>query len=852
MATNDDISNSGENIGNALNDAAAAASRSKANSKALQDALRDLKGVVKSTGSAFLDSSEDFKKFNQSVDSANRFISRGSSKLFGKGGASAGISAVSSGISSLIKSLLNYNDSQLSLYDRVSKLGISTGSSADQIHSLIQSSGYWDTRFEGFVGSVERLGTGLINLGPTTSAGAAQLAKILNVTEFEDSFIKLGYSIEGLSKVQTDYIKMQESTGIVLNKNADVVKRDSLAYAESLKVLSGITGESVDKLSQTMAAQLADVKFALRIRELEMSGDKEGAARLKETAAIVDTLYGPAEASAVRDLLANGFATTKEGEGLLVKSRSEALMWAQQVNQGTMTPTEFAQRIAKANISMDQQFGKSLNQSNEFQNQLNMTARGMGSSNQIVNASSEKAVKDIIVAQRDSQKENNALKNIQIAQIKAERAAGTASGEMMKALNGPFTSAFTFLAGTVKSVALFSAQLGNFLFGKQTEAFENVIRAVGDPADIKKLETSLNANIISLDQTIAKQRKDAEIVKDRKARYEAAERKQAEVAERLKRRQPVTERERVSTADEVMITRQVYEEAKKQEAAKYGKSSEELQQERENLARRRAGVQTSYTERKKEEAKAQETTTFTKAQVEKLFQFSGGLTGDYAHFSQLDPAFAKKLVAFAENYNKLTGKKLDLQSSYRSPEEQAKLYDAWVAAGGSETKPTVNTPYGNLTTPAKGLSNHNSGNAVDIDKAQLDDTLLRQFGLTRPHKGDKVHVEAMPGARNGGVFDGATSGYPMMFHGTEAIIPMLDGKTVPLNLKNSGSDTNHAQIRSSMGKIQETQTAAAVNTPKVNSAKDFSDMLTSKVEQMIQRVSASNSIYSDIKLYMSN
>ena len=852
MATNDDISNSGENIGNALNDAAAAASKSKANSKALQDALRDLKGVVKSTGSAFLDSSEDFKKFNQSVDSANQFISRSSSKLFGKGGTSAGIRVVSSGLASLIKSLLNYNDSQLSLYDRVAKLGISTGTSADEIHGLIQSSGYWDTRFEGFIGSVERLGTGLISLGSTTSAGTSQLAKILNVTAVEDSFIKLGYSIEGLSKVQIDYLKMQESTGIVLNKNADVVKRDSLAYAESLKVLSGITGESVDKLSQTMAAQLADIKFALKIRELEMSGDKEGAARLKETAAIVETLYGPAEAHAVRDLLANGFATTKEGEGLLVKSRSEALRWAQQTTQGIMTPTEFAQRIAKANISIDQQFGKSLNQSNELQNQLNVNAKGMASSNQIVNASSEKAVKDIIVAQRDSQKENNALKNIQIAQIKAERAAGTASGEMMKALNGPFTSAFTFLAGTVKSVALFSAQLGNFLFGKQTEAFENVIRAVGDPADIKKLETSLTANIISIDQSIATQKKDADIVKDRKARYQAALKKQEEVASRLQRKQPVTERERTSTADAVTETRLIYEETKKQEAIKYGKSSEELQQERESLTRRRAGVQTSYTERKSEEVKTQGTPNFTQSQIEKLIQFSGGLTGDYFHFSQLDPAFAKKLVAFAEKYNQLTGKKLDLQSSYRSPEEQAKLYDAWVDAGGSSTNPTVNTPYGQLTTPSKKRSNHNAGQAVDISATQLNDQLLKQFGLTRPHPWDPVHVEGMPGAKTGGIFDGATSGYPMMFHGTEAIIPMLDGKTVPLNFKNASSETNHAQIRNSMGKTQETQSTATANTPKVNSAKEFSEMLTSKVDQMIQRVSASNSIYSDIKLYMSN
>ena len=853
MSANDEITNAGANIGSGLQDAANAASNSKVKTKALSDSLSDFKGLVKSTGSAFLDSSDELSRFSRITDSANSLISRGASRAFGKGGAAAaGISLASNGLAALVKTLLKYNDNQLSLYDRVAKLGISTGTSADGVHSLIQSSGYWDARFEGFLGSAEKLGTGLISLGNTTSEGAAQLAKILNVTEFEDSFIKLGYSLEGLSKVQTDYIKMQESTGIKIDRDANVVKRNSLAYAESLKVLSAITGQSVDKLSQTMAAQLADTSFAIKIRQMEQSGDKAGAERLKEAATLAEELYGPDTGRAVRDLLANGYATTKQAEGLIIKSRGEAQGWARSIDQNTMDPLELVKNIGKAAVSMDKQFGKSIGFSDQLQSDIDMTAKGVANAYQIADTKTTAELKDIIIANRDKQKSDADLKNVQIAQTNTERAVGMASGEMMKSLNGPLTSALTFLTGTVKSVALFSAQLGNFLFGKQTEAFENVIRAVGDPKDIKNLEINLTSNIRDVDALIAKQKKDGDFVKQRKADYEKATAKQKEVDDRIRNKQSVTERERASTANDLMQARAIYEESKRQEASRYGKSSEELQQERESFVQRRTGTRTAYTERRTEEAQQQNATAFTEDQITKFIQFSGGLSGDLTHFNQLEPEFAKKIVAFAENYNKMTGKKLNLESAYRSPEEQAKLYDAWVAAGGSKDKPIVDTPYGRLKTPAKTHSNHNEGRAVDISSSQLDDNILKQFGLNRPVRGDDVHVEAMPGAKNGGIFDGASSGYPMMFHGTEAIIPMLDGKTVPLALKNASTDTNHSALRSSMAKSASTQTAGTSQAKTTNPAKEFADMLNDKVEQMITRVSASNSIYSDIKLYMSN
>lgn len=49
------------------------------------------------------------------------------------------------------------------------------------------------------------------------------------------------------------------------------------------------------------------------------------------------------------------------------------------------------------------------------------------------------------------------------------------------------------------------------------------------------------------------------------------------------------------------------------------------------------------------------------------------------------------------------------------------------------------------------------------------------------------HIHAEVAAKLGGVFSGATSGYPATLHGTEAVVPLPDGRTIPVVIKNPES-----------------------------------------------------------------
>jgi hypothetical protein len=48
--------------------------------------------------------------------------------------------------------------------------------------------------------------------------------------------------------------------------------------------------------------------------------------------------------------------------------------------------------------------------------------------------------------------------------------------------------------------------------------------------------------------------------------------------------------------------------------------------------------------------------------------------------------------------------------------------------------------------------------------------------------GDSEPAESLPGAANGNILQGSKSGYLAMLHGTEAVIPLPDGRSVPVNL----------------------------------------------------------------------
>lgn len=180
-------------------------------------------------------------------------------------------------------------------------------------------------------------------------------------------------------------------------------------------------------------------------------------------------------------------------------------------------------------------------------------------------------------------------------------------------------------------------------------------------------------------------------------------------------------------------------------------------------------------------------TASSASNVQDLFNFGSG-SGSKSNFEQLDSGFKSAVIKAAEEYNAATGKKLQINSAKRDSDDQARLYNEWIARG--RTGRPVGKP---------GTSRHEHGMAVDIQNygdSQAVAALNRQ-GLYQKVPNDPVHFQFA----NGGISRGPRSGYLATLHGPEAVVPLPDGKTIPVRIQGLEDGKMFDTLKSDMGNM---------------------------------------------------
>jgi uncharacterized membrane protein YgcG len=175
----------------------------------------------------------------------------------------------------------------------------------------------------------------------------------------------------------------------------------------------------------------------------------------------------------------------------------------------------------------------------------------------------------------------------------------------------------------------------------------------------------------------------------------------------------------------------------------------------------------------------------------------------------LEPGVQKRLAGMASEYFNTTGQKIQVNTAYRDSKEQAELFKK----------------YGSPRAAPPGRSKHEVGLAFDINSADANKAvglgLFEKFGFARPVSAEAWHIEAKearggspdnpaapgksvkvagaggketspdtgkPSAKNGGIVKGPTSGFDAELHGAEAVVPLPDGKKIPVTFSNLGKN----------------------------------------------------------------
>lgn len=177
--------------------------------------------------------------------------------------------------------------------------------------------------------------------------------------------------------------------------------------------------------------------------------------------------------------------------------------------------------------------------------------------------------------------------------------------------------------------------------------------------------------------------------------------------------------------------------------------------------------------------------------AEDLLTFGSG-TGSKANFDGLSDRMKNAVLKAAEQYKSATGKTLKINSANRTFEEQQRLYNELAPKGKPVAKP--------------GKSNHEQGNAVDIQNYSdpLAVSAMRSQGLTNSIKGDPQHFSGS-GFANGGIASGPKSGYSTTLHGTEAIVPLPNGNSIPVEMPmgNNSTDEQNEILEEQINKMSD-------------------------------------------------
>ena len=822
----------------------------------LSTAVKSLADAFQATNSALLNSEQSFTKYQQSVKESQKFLNAAGVYFFRGSGARLTILGLASVAQKVVNAVLESNDVQLAAFDRLSKLGVNLGTTAEGLTEITNNTGLWSKRNEGLMKSTEKLGTGLTNLGENTNKGVRQLSKILNVTDgVTEEFMRLGLSVEELMTLQTDYVSIQTMLGPTIEKDAAKEQKASRDYVTTLMALSALTGNNVTSLSAQMAEAKRDNQFRTRLTLLRQTTEGRVVADRYELAeTIAQSFFGDETAKGVRDFLATGTATTKEGEALLLKTRGQISGWVQDLKAGRITADEFNNKIAKASLDFEKDNREALMLSEDFQRKSGSSAKVLeGARKKLEGQSLEDAKAEVEKQKLKKQMLKDGeegLKEQDIIMFKLSQKVGITNDKLATFIQEPINGVLRKMADYAQTIAVGTIRLAAWMLGKEAK-IDEALAQLGTTEDANNYLKNLDKAIKDVDKQINDQKQI--INKQKQLEEETTKNKEKKQVLQQKITETADPTQKKKYQDDLKVLEQQIQqgesattpEAKKAEQDKLTK----LENERKELEQKK-----KKTEQRKEEKQKEEKRTETNRTSYLSYLRGPGVNAE--DWSNVTSDFKDKVIGMAKKYYMATGQKLYITDSYRSKEKQLDMYNEWRKAGGQYPKEgpnhTVYTPkYGNLSIPSQEPGQHGAGIAVDIDRKQLDFLdergLLDEFGLKRhrPVEQDPVHVS--PKFKFGGIFD-PSQGDTATLHGLEAKLPLVEN-TIPIELKKPDDLLDIGEITKDF--LKPTTSIPPSKVKRANS-KDLADLLLNKIDQMNNKIMQSNSIYSDIKLYVSN
>lgn len=157
----------------------------------------------------------------------------------------------------------------IEMYDNALKSGAVFAGGLEQFRDTVTTS---SLNLDDFNAVLTKNSESFAFFGGSVAQGAAKFAAVSKeVGKYGVQFRNLGYSAEEMGGIQSDYMEMLQRTGSLTGDRAQsdaAVAKGAMDYAANLKVMSSLTGKSVEQLKAEQLEKMKDFRIILAAKKM--------------------------------------------------------------------------------------------------------------------------------------------------------------------------------------------------------------------------------------------------------------------------------------------------------------------------------------------------------------------------------------------------------------------------------------------------------------------------------------------------------------------------------------------------------------------------------------------------------
>jgi len=440
-----------DDLAKAMKDASTGIKNYTDNLKASIDQLKD---TTLKMGKSLVQGESGLSVYNDTVEAGGQAMGAWAEKIPIVGGA---LSKAAKAAAKAIVLINKQADTLFQNYQDISRSGLVTGM-GDTFKNL-QSAGYTVAEIKEYGTLMKQNATTLATFGGTAAQGAktfAEVAESIQKSDLQTNFMNMGMTVGDINSGVANYIKIQQLSGSTRSESNTELKESAQEFIMQQDRLTKLTGLNAEQQNKVMEHALAMEQFNAKTQELQQKADagdesaKAEIARNKEILAFTASKFGQATADDAAQFLAG--AVNSPGYQRFQRALPEA---AKSITNGVKNAGVIQQQLVEgakktateqSTLGTVGQFSKTFGNMAEFVKAASSSVNKVTKSNAVITKQTEDQIKAVDGSvgssvklrqnQRDTTQSLDKLTNVGVTPVAKTFSALTRVAQQLASVGG--------------------------------------------------------------------------------------------------------------------------------------------------------------------------------------------------------------------------------------------------------------------------------------------------------------------------------------------------------------------------------------------------------------------------------